>query len=67
MAEAIEAAAPGSRPTFDEDTPLPLPAVIDGSALDARIPIAHRPVADAIQADIEQFRSLLARGLIDAP
>lgn len=66
IAEAVEAIAPGTRPTFDDD-PLPLPQEINGGPLDDLLQVRHRPLEEGIADSIGDFRRLLAEGRIAPP
>lgn len=66
IADAVEAAAPGTRPAFDDD-PLPLPQAIDGTPLDNLLQVRHRPLGEGIADSIGDFRRLLAEGRIAPP
>ncbi len=65
VAAAIDAAGSGTTTTF-ADTPLPLPAHIDGSNLDQLIDVKHRPLTEGIAESVDHFARLLRAGLIEA-
>ena len=67
VASAIDTACGGGIETTYEDVPFPLPSSIDGSDLERIIDIPHRPLEEGIAGTVEDFRRLLAAGLVTAP
>lgn len=64
VAAVIDAAGSDITTTYEE-APLALPSEIDGSGLDALIDVEHRPLADGIAGAIDDFRRLVADGLVE--
>ena len=64
--ECIEKAVPEAAGTITHDhDPLALPSDYDGSGLDTLIgPVAYRSIADGVAGSVDQFRTLLADGLV---
>lgn len=67
VVEAIEAAAPQVRGQITHaDAPLPFPAGMDGSGLDALLgSVAYTPLHDGVSRTVELFRDRLASGLLE--
>ena len=66
IAAAVTAAAPGVGVTVDGQ-PLPLPQAIDGTPLDGLLGVRHRTMEEGIADAMEDFRRLLAEGLLHPP
>ncbi len=57
---------PDNKITFEKNAPLPFPADMDDSGLQSLLDnVSHTDIQQAIQADVELFKQLLASGQLD--
>lgn len=66
VAGIIREVVPGAEITVAPDAPLPFPADLSDAGLRGLIgEVPHTPLAEAIARDVEMYRDLMARGLVD--